>query len=281
MSLKKTQTFELSNEEIQEQITKLENFELAETPFKFLNAHKGLRKQSIHLLVAHAGSGKTSLVRSMVRSLAAHHKVLLWASEENKNQIEVRFSQKFKSFTEIRSNISLITDKRIKELIGNNVKGEEMVKQVGQQIRWAIKENQAEVLIFDNITTSVFYDCMIETSTLFIAMLKELAEEMNIPVFIIAHVESRQKLSYFKADSIRGNKGLVNVADYTYCFYKFVQNSGFGIAVHPIIFVEKSRHHDEAVGRHYLLVYDQGVYTEDSEISFETVKRFYKESDRL
>jgi len=129
--------------------------EAKETPnllsgYNFINSHNGIRQGNVHVLLATAGAGKSSLTRGIIRSITEKMKygeVLVWLSEESVSEFQDEFAycpladkdrERIHIFSELDENIP--TSYCLKLFVNEK-----------------IKHIQPKFLVIDNITTSALY----------------------------------------------------------------------------------------------------------------------------
>ena len=124
------------------------------TKFKFLAGQYGLRAGCIHIILGASSGGKSTLVRSLVSDIyennSSTENVMLWLSEDSLSDIKIEFAD-----TLIRPE-SLQSIKCLSELDISS----EGRKMGHKYVFDYIRRFHPRILIFDNITTSKFYNDM-------------------------------------------------------------------------------------------------------------------------
>jgi ABC-type iron transport system FetAB ATPase subunit len=238
----------------------------------FLNAHNGLRRGALHLAMATTGAGKSTLVRTLVRDVLFHPKndisVGVWLSEESTDDYKAQIAYGIPSHPRLEKAyiLSELEVKQNKKLAF---------------IEW-IKFYLPDVVIFDNVTTSYFYnDKTAKEQGEFILLLKELAIEHNFALVIIAHTDAKATDTMgrlINLNDIRGSKNLPNLVEFAYILQRFE----IGTSYFSTIRVEKSRS-QELVHKLYQLHYEPRLrsFRGDTAIEFASFKEMYGKRNKL
>jgi len=241
-----------------------------ETSFNFLNAHKSFRPGSIHTFLGKSGQGKSTLMRSILFHLILNCRVFLWLSEETLDNLQIGLFKReipkhavdnLTVFSEVDSNI-----------IGN--------KKIIKAALNAYDESFSDIIIIDNITTSMAYGDVIQQQSQFVANLKSIASEYKIPIVVIAHTRfGIQDNKLIEDEDVRGFKKISNMSDYFYALQMFYTVDG----KYQTLRILKSRYHDDAVGRFYQLVYEPKIksYSHDKELNFLEFKEIFNRRNKL
>lgn len=244
--------------------------------FNFLNSHRGIRPGCLSTLVGTSGSGKSTLGRElMIDAAKSGREVFVWLSEETEKAYSILMHQAC-PHKEIKDAITLYSEMDAPLEIFKNV--DCFMKYFKEQIF----DNNAEIVFIDNVTTSFMYSDMIriEGQNKVTAMLRGIAEEFNIPIFVFAHTQKGihdNGNHLISVDNIRGSAVLAMTSPYAYSLQSFKSNG----VQKSIIKVDKSRNHKGCSNRYYSLIYDNGFYIGDAEINFDAVNEIYKTRDRL
>jgi hypothetical protein len=148
-------------------------------------------------------------------------------------------------------------------------------------IKRFVVKHKIKILVFDNLTTSEFYDGRIENANALLANLREMARELQISLIMVFHSNADVFNQQVRIDpqQVRGSKSSVNKTEYLYTFIRKtiaieddVWNGVKGTNV-ELAFVEvlKSRAHSKTAGVVYQLDYDQGFksYASDKEVPWD------------
>lgn len=246
--------------------------------FGFLNAHRGFRPGKIHTMIGVSGGGKSTLVRSIFLDFLKANpkkKVFVWLSEEEKMDLVKEIANT--TYSEDHNCLSRLF---IFSEIDNPTL--ETGAQITRVLDAKIREHQPDLVLFDNITTSIAYnDCTAKEQMIFSNSLKRTASGHNVPIFVVGHTGKNVGAYYdkiIKSDDIRGSSNIVNLSHYFYVMQSFFcdqENYSF-------VSIDKSRGHGIENKRFYIQ-YDprQRIITQDKPISFEDFKLIYKGRDRL
>jgi KaiC/GvpD/RAD55 family RecA-like ATPase len=267
-------------EDREDRLKRIEEFDVCETSFDFVNDHYSFKKEKLHLLIGTTGSGKSTLTRSLLMDIAKHHKVLFWSTEETKEEtldmLSVRGVQ-----GEFLKNIRFLEEDILINEANLSLKD---VPELIRIIATEVINNGAEIIFFDNITTSQFYQSY-ETQLLLVNSLRTLIKNLKIPLLIVAHtrkdVKDDQK-DLIGPNDIMGPKTLADKAQYTYVYQKIVIPGMSADATQGVVRVVKGRGKAN-IGNIYFLRYDfdKHEYTSDYKVLFNDFNKLYKERAKL
>jgi len=245
-------------------------FTFYDVNFGFLQAHKSFRPGCLHTFIGKSGQGKSTLMRSLLFQLLLGARVLLWVSEETEMNMQINLRRRFIP-EDILKNLYVFPEIDYKSKNQNDILREIKLRQL---------EDNLEIIILDNLTTSFAYGDNIPQQSEFITKLKKLATDMNIPIVIFAHTRAGIPDNRLIDDEdIRGFKKISNMSDYFYAMQMFQ----LGEVKFQTIRTIKSRYHDQAIGSFYKLHYDSKIkaYDSDKKIPFEEFKVLFKARNKL
>ena len=250
-------------------------FHFPETRFGFLNGHYGLRRKRFHVLGASTGIGKTTIARAIIDDMAKTEKVMVWNTEETKENFEIAMIKSGKG-DETARNISFYHESE--ECKGVDSKNIEEFKRI---LSMAIVNSGCSILIYDNITTSSFYpDKDSDQQGRFIRAIREVAIEYNIAVFAIVHLHPIPDHEIVSAKHIRGGKKVSIEAEYLYLMSSFIVPAAGELGQdikQGYLVVEKDRHGDTQRNL-YFINYDYRIkeVTGDTKKNFNQLIELYK-----
>jgi hypothetical protein len=240
--------------------------------FGFANSTRGFRKGNLHLFIAGTGGGKSTIVRSLVRDILFHPEnnpiIGFWFSEESVKEYIMLLSQG------LPSSERLLRTEAFSEQDNPQVKEKDFFE-------W-LNVVKPHVLIFDNITTSKFYEGKgYEAQAAFAAKLKTAIKAINCACLVVAHSDSQQtsqKGGMLDINNIRGAKTICNLCEFAY----LVQGIATEKDKYTVIRVAKSRSQN-IVHDTYLLQYNPHTfsYMTDTAIPFKRFKELYDQRNRL
>jgi len=251
-------------------------------PFRFIEDHFGLRRGQRHMLLGTTGQGKSTLSRSVLLQYAKHHRVLLYSTEEDKEATETAFAEAG-AIGELSSNVSFVYEKELLQEIKKNQ------AESWKNIMLAkIKDSKSEILFFDNLTTSSFYDGQDKYSQTsdFQSCLESVFEEAKIPCFVVAHTRAgikNDQLASIEADDVRGPKNNANKVQYLYTIQVIRgQTKGLSVPTYAVVKVIKARGVGNKNGI-YLLDFDheKRQYTGDARITHMELAEIFKNREKL
>lgn len=236
--------------------------------FNFLKKHYGLRPCCTHGIIGSMGSGKSSLAKRIAEESACENKVLIWLTEETTGEWQTKMSRNLK-------NISFIEEKALpKEAF-------QTIEKFYEFFERAIDEAKPKLVIIDNVTTSFMYSdrAGIKGQDYTARVLTTIPKNKKVSILYVAHTKKEITTNCTRLltpEDIRGSGQLAIQSEYVYLFHKFT------IAQTPysVIRTAKHRHHDEAHGI-FALVWQDGNYSCDRELDWETFKKFFNKMDKL
>lgn len=268
-------------EKLQEKLELNKRFIVPETGMKFMDEHYGLRPGCIHTLMGSTGSGKSTLMQSLLFQWGKKMEVLCYLTEESEERFESKIFEKNQNSEYLSPNVFLMHEKEIvRQYSSHNYKA------MLQEIEKGIIESKAKIVVIDNLTTSAFYDGNFSACIPIISGLRGLAERYKVAMFVVVHTKkgvSEMSKGLMSPDDVRGSANISNTSDYFYTFYRVGMTTGTGMKIWGnFLFVNKCRDHDTQ-GNIYRLNYDfeRKLYHSDSQVSFDTFKKFMKDKDRL
>lgn len=221
------------------------------TNLEHLRDHNGFRPGEMHILVGIKGGGKSSLFRTWMCECLFHSKrVYIRLSEEP--------SQTYQD--EVIVNLGRIMDVSGLDTIKTDSERELSHDQLGAQyfedLKIRLRNFRADILFFDNFTTSELSECGVQVQGKNAKALRDLAGALNIPVIVASHTGKGFKgNSIATGDDARGNMTLVNTAPYVYSINVFDGRPGMP----TILFTDKARHHPFANKSFYQLTYNKEI----------------------
>jgi len=253
---------------------RVNDFKFFNTTYNFLVSHKGLRPGRMHLLIGPPGSGKSSLLISLITQAAHASRVVVWLSEETRADFLMRLCDHEIS-TEVRKNILILSemDKNFPVKVLSNI------SKYRNLLEETLKNYNPHVVIFDNITTSFVYQRMNPADQgEHCNWLKRICID-KFALVICAHTKKgvHDNFKLLELDDIRGSSNIVNLAEYAYTYQRISTEGKY----FPILRLLKARYHQP--GLYFLLKYDPKTraYISDQEIKFDDVKKIFSMRDKI
>ena len=243
--------------------------------FKFLMTHNGFRPGEMHMLLSTAGSGKTTLMKSIMFDMSKDTKILYWLSDETSTTFKKHIAKQGISNALIK-NITIASELEREDC--HNSSGTDIEKQLEAEVLRV----QPDLVIFDNITTSAAYaDLKPDVQTAVVRRMKVFAAKHEIPFLLVAH--TRGDINIYNqgllcGNHIRGNKGIINFIEYLYIFQKL------SIADNYFNFINIEKHRSQSIeGKFFALEYSvkQNAFAQDWPISFDVLKENYGQRNIL
>jgi len=276
LDLKKTKTVNPLEFENRKNIN--ETYLFQKSKFKFVNDHFGFRNSKMHIILGTTGSGKTTLLMSLIdEMLVEKKKILFYSCEETVEDFETKFGYSNAQFDE--KLLMIFHENKMLSLLNNDTLN---INEFEKQLGLAILQNKPDVFIFDNITTSAFYDqnkLASETAK----RIKKLCDNSGIPFIVIAHTASSVKEGqFFDSSCIRGFRSITNTAQYVYCYMRLREEFMGRTTIVNCIYTDKSRGHSDASRACYKLSFDaqKKIFTSDQQIEYASFKKYFKASQK-
>lgn len=258
----------VSQEEI-DRVKKFHDQVFYPSRFNFLREICGLRPGCIMGLLGTAGSGKSTVTKSVIADVSESSKVLIYLTEEEPREYQVGLNKIGANL----DNIVFCSEKKF----AANLQSLEQIKIYFSEL---ILSSGANVVFLDNITTSVLYEPLgVRSQGEFVSYLCNLAERNNICIFYIAH--TRKEVTdnmgrLIEGEDARGSNQLFQQSQYFF----ILQNIAINNDLYPILRIRKHRFH-EITKRFFLLGYKDGAYRFDKDINFEKISEIFKERNQL
>ncbi len=267
-------------QELDERELKNKSFFIHESGMQFLDDHYGPRPGCIHVLLGSTGKGKSTLIHSLVTKWGEKDKILLYLSEESFEQVESKLARKGEDMSYLTPKLHLVHERTLQATASSTD-----YRAFLAFLKKHIEQNEPKILIIDNLTTSIFYENQIQNSLKIVSGLRAIAEEYQIPVFIVAHTKkgvNESTKGLITSDDVRGSSSLAMTADYFYIFHRVRKTMHSGSHIDTAcVYVAKSRHHanQDCV---YRLNWsgERVMYFSDQIVNFDIFKKLMKERDK-
>lgn len=257
-----------------------ETFFLPECGLKFIDDHFSLRPSCLHVLLGSTGRGKSTLVQSLILEWGKKANLLLYLTEESVERLENKLFEKEENSKYLSSKLNIIHEQDVLKTLNPN-------DYIGfcLQLETKIQATNPKALIFDNLTTSLFYENKFKNIMPLLGRLREIAAKYKIPIFLITHTKKgiNENKGIIMPDDVRGSASLALTADYFYIMYRIQYKSKMGSSYNTaFIYVAKSRDHGNQ-DFIYRLDYDiaKKRYTKDTMVSFEIFKEAMKDRNKI
>lgn len=258
---------------------RLNKMRLFQSDFEFLMSHNGIRPNMLHGLMGTTGSGKSTLMKSIIAEVASKERVLVWLSEEEvkEYQLGIRRAATLLDLDvpTVLNNLRFVEEKTLDEFY---VKTQADLFSMFEDM---VVESDANVVFIDNMSTSQFYSDEIKVSgqSRSAVFLSKVTKKLNVSIFYVIHTsknvfDNMDRL--MTKEDVRGSQKLVIMTEYFYILQKFTVND----TVHMILKVDKHRHHNISK-KFFLLGFKSGVYRFDKSIGFDKVNEIFIKRDHL
>lgn len=221
----------------------------------FLKATNGLRPGELHTLLAPAGSGKSTLIKTIVSECILNRvKVYTQLSEEPVDLYKHGIAKTFYKISKNRTTADeFLTFSTYDSLLTWHVDLLN-VNDFFEYIQLRITNYSPKVFIFDNYTTSFLSSLTPEKQESVIMRFKKLADQTGVALIIVCHtakgVANTGKI--LSGEDVRGNSSLTNVGSYNYVLQSFFDTS----SVRSFLIIDKARYHSAAQKTAWELEFD-------------------------
>lgn len=259
----------ISKKQQTEQVKKLQDIEFA-TSLDCFKDHNGFRPGELHVIVAPKGGGKSTLARTIIQDITYSEKrALVYLSEETKtNYFSPVRANLEKVFKDNEGEIEKLMDKNfvISEIETREYSEAELANWC-KDFEYAIDETVADIIIFDNFSTSFLGEIHVNKQSRMFRWFKKISEKRNIPFILFIHTGKGKNTGIFDGDSVKGSSTSVNLGSYNYMLLMAGKRSGNPMSY---IWVEKARYHSKAHSKVYKLTYqpEMGIFYEANKVSF-------------
>jgi len=250
-----------------------------ESQFEWLMATYGLRPEMLIGLMGTTGSGKSTLMKSVIAEVANKEITLVWLSEETVQEYQAGIRRAAilmdLNAEKCMANLRFIEEKNLDEFF---VKDSADLFAMFSDM---IIESGAKVVFIDNLSTSNFYTDEIGVkgqgvSAMFLSKVtKKLKITVMYAIHTTKHVHDNMDRLITKED-VRGSQKVVILSEYFYIIQKFTVNE----KVYPLMRIDKHRHH-QVDKKFYILGFDKRCYRFDESIEFEFINKIFMKRDHL
>ena len=240
--------------------------------FNFLNQVNGLKPGSVSVVLGTTSSGKSTFMRSIIINTLNRNrfkKIVCYLSEETVSEYTLELFKATRG-VDFQDRLKIYSEQDCKT-----------DQEKSAMMRKAFEED-ADIIIFDNITTSALYDGRTpQHQSKFSNRLKSYAKKTSKALLCVAHTDgsvSKRMDRMISSSNIRGSKSLSNIAEFFYIIHQ-MDSGGY---LHSYLQIEKHRGQNPD-SKLFMMNYnrDKNIYTSDMETSFDSFKKTFKERDAL
>lgn len=245
------------------------------TSFLFFGQTNGIRK-AFNTILGISSSGKSTLLKSIIHN-CMNKKTFVWLSEESALDycpgIRKCGGEKY---DEHKDNLIFFSEKEINTEFDRF----KTPKQKFEFVKNKIIQANAEIVFFDNITTSFFYSTLNESSQgSFVRGLCSLRSDLDIPFFFVAHTKKEINSSWPKlieAEDTRGSNQLVMLSEYFY----IIQSIFVGEFRSTFLMIKKHRFH-RVEKNTFMLFFRNGIFAGDEVSSFNDMNKIFMRRNKI
>lgn len=254
----------------------LKNKVYFKTNFHHLAEHNGLRPGKMHMALGTTSAGKSTWVRGIINDFVVNNpksKILLYLSEESFE--DLRLSLYTCNLAEDQINKVLI----VSELSNNRYQDE---KEFLVHLEELIAQEKPELFIFDNLTTSRYYnDLKTKDQENVASSIKRITIDYGCATLLVAHTKKDVNTSQHRLiqiEDVRGSSTLPNLLEFAYVLQHFFVDDNR----YSMIRIAKHRGYDVRNST-FALLYDnqKQIIYKDRPIGFSELKLNFKDRDKL
>lgn len=238
--------------------------------FNFLNVHFGLRKGLAHGILGTPGSGKTSLLRSIIADTSEKMRTLIYLTEESITQ----YQAKLMPLNVNMDNIFFIQEKDFK----TDAYGD--LDTLLNYLFECLLQEEIEVFVWDNLTTSKIYEALKPNMQGYMFnKIQVFCDSNGIAFLYVAHTKqgiSDNHGKLIEGEDMRGSAYPFTMSPYFYILQRF----SIETSIYTFIHVRKHRFHD-VEKKYYLLNFKDGIYYDDRYLEFANLNNFFKQRNYL
>lgn len=257
-----------SQEEIDESIL-FHTKEFYPSRFNFLREVCGLRPRTTMGLLGTPGSGKSTLVKSIITDTAAFTKVLVYLTEEEPKDYQILLNV-------LKTNLDNVVFLSEKRLFNTGMS----LEQMKLYLQEAILSSGCNVIFFDNVTTSIIYESLgVRGQGEMVSFFNKIAEDNDLCIFFVAHTKkdvTDNMGKMIEGEDVRGSNQLFQQSQYFF----ILQNISINSSQHPVIRIRKHRFH-EVRKKFFLLGYENSFYKYDRAVDFELIADLFKQRNKF
>jgi archaellum biogenesis ATPase FlaH len=268
-------TLSMSPAEEAERIMRKQEYQ-HETGLNFLKTHKGWRNGNIHIYLGTAGSGKSTMLRTIIDDYLEHNPINtigVWLSEETIGDLKDEMAK-------LRADIKpLLNHVHVESEMEGMNRGD--LLSLKERFRTFVNSG-IDILLFDNITTSAMYEGLqVNVQSQMQGWMKDICLKANIPFVLFAHTSGAITDTITRQidmNDIRGSKGINSIAQ----FYYVSQRFEIGGEYFPTLKIRKYRGYDLS-DRLFFLTFSKEnfIYSKDHKLPWDEFNKAFSNRNIL
>jgi ABC-type thiamine transport system ATPase subunit len=239
------------------------------TRFNFLKEIRGIRPATMMGLLGTPGSGKSTLTKSIVADTAEYTKVLIYLTEEDPRDYQILLNV-------LNTKLENVVFLHEKNLFFQGM----TLEQQKMYFEEAVVASGANVIFFDNVTTSALYESLnVRGQGDMVHFFRSLCERKQLTMFYVAHTKkdvTDNQGSLIEGEDVRGSNQLFQQSQYFF----ILQNISVNNDMFPMLRIRKHRFH-EVKKKFFLLGFESSAYRFDRAIDFEYIADIFKQRNQL
>lgn len=236
----------------------------------FLVNINGWRPGCVHVLLGTTSSGKSTLVRSIIHDILTNNdavKISLFLSEESSDEYSLELYKAFRNL-DFKKRVNIYSEQDVLD------------KNKSSQLLEKAFSDDSQLVVYDNLTTSMVYGEKYEDQSTMAIKLKTATKKSNKAFIAIAHTNNVHKNSRDLIDSgsIRGSKTISNIAEFFFINHQISSDGN----LYNFIQIEKHRNQNPEE-KFFRLNYDgkKSLFKNCVPVSFKDFKELWKIRDKL
>lgn len=245
--------------------------------FNFLRAHNGYQKGHIHLLLGRTNKGKSTLIFSLIaEAILNGNRCLLYVSEGLKEEIRASIEAiiRLKHKEEVKKILSLVAFANDQSSF---LQGHSIPEHWVDALFNYAGRSKAQIVFFDNFSTSPYGDASPEIQARFFKRVKERVETSKLPLFGAVHpTKSASPTKTLELADVRANSAFSTLPSLVYGFNDLSNGT-------RILEIIKSRKDGKINHTYYELNFKDlvsgGYYNKDKQIPANSAVKLLRQSN--
>lgn len=254
--------------------SQIHHLALWDSRFDFLKATNGIRPACLIGLMGTTGTGKSTLVKSVIADSCGDNPVMVWLSEEPISQYVagIKKARQTVSF----DNILFYHEDDIGEAVKENL--DDLLFYFFEKIT----ESGCRVVFMDNITTSCLYSSHFgeKGQAKVINAFKKFCHNKKITIFYLIHTAKQitdNSGKLIQGEDVRGSNSSFMASDYFYILQRFEVGTKF----FTFLRIVKHRYHESITHKYFVLNYLDGHYYSDTKTDFGVINKAFLDRNYL
>lgn len=246
-----------------------------ESRLGFLKSTNGPRPGELHTIIAPAGNGKSTLIRTIVAECILNRiRVFSLLSEEPTDLYKHGIAKTFYKITKTKESADEFLGHSFYDSLLSWPTEMFTADKFFDYVRMRIENYSPKVFIFDNYTTSFLSSLSPEKQEHVIMRFKKLCDQTNVAMVIVSHTGKGASSTgkVLSGEDVRGNSSLTNIGSYNYV----LQTIFDGPKTKSFVIIDKARYHSQAQKTAWELKFDHEseIFIGDEETDRKNIQAF-------